>query len=77
MQDMYVVDLSGRRHRGAAAFKYLSRRLPLLYWLAPPMHVPGSLPLWQWLYRKFAERRYRFGRTEECADDACTVHLKK
>jgi predicted DCC family thiol-disulfide oxidoreductase YuxK len=74
MRDMYVVDRAGRRHRGAAAIRYLSRRLRRLWWLAPVLHIPFSLPLWQWLYRQIADRRYRFGRTEACDGDACSVH---
>jgi predicted DCC family thiol-disulfide oxidoreductase YuxK len=76
MRDMYVIDRQGSRHRGAAGFRYLSRRLPRLWWLAPIMHIPFSLPLWQFLYRQVADRRYRFGKTEAC-DDGCTVHFKR
>src|SRR5688572_16787389 len=50
MQAMVVVDRSGRRHIGAAAIRYLSRRLPKLWWLAPILSFPGTLPLWQWCY---------------------------
>ncbi|MEX2139972.1 MAG: DUF393 domain-containing protein [Pirellulales bacterium] len=74
MRDMYVVDRGGRRHRGAAALQYLSRRLRRLWWLAPLLHIPFSLPVWQWLYRQIADRRYRWGRVEECEDDACSLH---
>ena len=44
MRDMYVVDQGGRRHRGAEAFRYLSRRLRRLWWLAPVLHIPFSMP---------------------------------
>ncbi len=78
MRDMYIVDHRGRRHRGAAAIRYLSRRLRRLWWLAPVLYIPGSLPLWQWLYRQVANRRYRFGRTgvhgADCDDGACQLH---
>jgi predicted DCC family thiol-disulfide oxidoreductase YuxK len=74
MRDMYVVDRSGRRHRGAAALRYLSRRLRRLWWLAPVLHVPFSLPVWQWVYRQVADRRYRWGRVEDCGDEECAVH---
>ena len=74
MRQMYVVDRRDGRHGGAAAVRYLSRRLPRLWWLAPLLHVPGSMPLWQWLYRQVANRRYRFGRTEECQDESCSLH---
>ena len=73
MADMYIVDQQGRRHRGAAAVRYLTSRLRRLWWLAPLLYFPLSLPLWQWLYRQIANRRYRFGRVDECADDACAV----
>jgi predicted DCC family thiol-disulfide oxidoreductase YuxK len=74
MRDMYVVDRRGRRHRGAAAVRYLSRRLPRLWWLAPLLHLPGTLPLWQWMYQQVAQRRYQFGTIEACDDEACAVH---
>src|SRR5687767_6952228 len=48
MEQMYVVTRNGRRYGGAAAFRYLTRRLPRLWVLAPMMHVPFTLPLWQW-----------------------------
>jgi predicted DCC family thiol-disulfide oxidoreductase YuxK len=74
MRDMYLIDHRGRRHRGAEAVKYMTRRLPRLWWLAPLLHLPGTLPLWQWLYRQVANRRYRFGRVESCDDGTCKLH---
>ncbi len=74
MAAMYVVDRSGKRHRGADAVRYLSRRLPRLWWLAPVMHFPFSMPLWRWMYAQVANRRYRFGRVEQSCDDG-TCHL--
>lgn len=74
MRQMYIVDQQGRRHGGAAAIRYVSRRLPNLWWLAPVLHLPGTSPLWQWLYRQVAERRYRFGRVDSCDDGSCGVH---
>jgi hypothetical protein len=45
--------------------------------LAPLMHIPFSLPLWQWMYRQVAKRRYLLmGKTQTCDSDACAVHLK-
>lgn len=74
MADMYVIARDGRQHRGAAAIRYLSGRLPALWWLAPLLYFPGSLPLWQRLYRMFAKRRYRFGRIESCENGSCRLH---
>ncbi len=76
MQQMYVVDSQGNRYGGAAAIRYLSRRLRRLWWLAPILHIPGSLPLWQWLYGQVAKRRYRFGKLNQCDNDACSLHAR-
>ncbi|SRR5690606_19848016 len=77
MEQMYVVLPDQRRYAGAAAFRYLSRRLPRLWPLAPLLHIPFSLPLWQWGYRQVAKRRYALaGKTEACEGDACRVHFR-
>ena len=52
MKQMYVVTPGGTQYAGAAAFRYLTRCLPRLYALAPLLHIPFSLPMWQWLYRQ-------------------------
>jgi len=72
MRQMYVVDTAGRARGGAEAVRYLSRRLPLLWPLAMPLHVPGSLPLWSGLYRFVARHRYRIAGT--CAEGTCRLH---
>jgi predicted DCC family thiol-disulfide oxidoreductase YuxK len=76
MEEMVVVDRRGRRHPGAEAIRYLSRRLRRLWWLAPILHIPFSLPLWRWLYRQIAKRRYRFGKTIECDGGTCHLHQR-
>jgi predicted DCC family thiol-disulfide oxidoreductase YuxK len=76
MEQMYVVDRQGRRHAGAAAFRYLTRRLPRLYVLAPLLHIPFTLPLWQWCYRQVARRRYDLAGKTDCEDGTCRVHFK-
>lgn len=72
LEEMVVVDRSGRPRAGAAAWRHLARRLPLLWPLAVPLHVPGSLPLWNWLYRLIARNRYRFAGT--CDEGTCRLH---
>lgn len=75
MKEMYIVDQQGRRHAGALAFRYLSRKLPWLYPLAVPMHIPFSAPVWKWLYGQVAKRRYWLGgKREECESGACKLH---
>jgi len=77
MQEMYLIDRSGRIHRGAEAFRYLTTRLPRLYALAPLLHIPLSLPFWKWAYRRVAKIRYRLmGKsTPHCDGDVCKLHL--
>ena len=70
MQQMYVVTRDGRRYAGAEGVRYLTRRLPRLWPLAPLLHIPFSLPIWQGIYRRIARRRYQRNRTELC-DDTC------
>lgn len=71
MRQMYVVDTAGRARGGAEAVRYLSRRLPPLWPLAVPLHVPGSLPLWNGLYRFIARHRYRIAGT--CTEGTCRL----
>ncbi len=79
MKQMYVVDENGQMHGGAAAIRFLSRRLPRMWFLAPLMHLPFSLPLWQWCYDRIAARRYRLSKSREggCQDDVCEIHFKR
>ena len=74
MQEMYVVDGQGHKYGGAEALRYLTTRLRRLWWLAPVLHIPYSLPLWKWLYRQVAMRRYRLSGTAECDNGACALH---
>lgn len=76
MTNMVIVDRNGRRHAGAEAARYLSRRLPMLWIFAPVLHIPFSLPLWQWIYRQVATRRYLIGGKIECDGDTCAAHFK-
>ena len=71
MREMFVVDRAGRAHPGVQAWRLLSRRLPLLWPAAVPLHLPGSLPLWNWLYRLIARNRYRFA--GGCDEGACRL----
>jgi predicted DCC family thiol-disulfide oxidoreductase YuxK len=71
LRQMYVVDTAGRARGGAEAVRYLSRRLPLLWPLALPLHVPGSLPLWNGLYRFVARHRYRIAGS--CEEGTCRL----
>lgn len=76
MEELVLVTTDGRRFGGAAAFRYLTRRLPRLWWMAPIMHIPLSLPVWSWCYRFISRQRYRWGRLDqECDGGTCKVHF--
>jgi predicted DCC family thiol-disulfide oxidoreductase YuxK len=75
MQQMYLITRSGQRYGGAAVLRYLTRRLPRLWLLAPLLHLPFSLPVWQWFYRQVAKRRYRLNPNAAC-DGACEIHRR-
>ena len=79
MKEMVVVDTQGRRHGGADAVRYLSRRLPSLWPAAPVLHLPGTARLWRYLYQQVAKRRYKLagkaGDKNLCENGACSVHL--
>lgn len=75
MEQMFVVTPEGERFGGAQAIRTLSRRLPWLWLAAPLMHIPFSMPLWQFLYRQIAQSRYQIAGS--CDGDSCKVHFDK
>ena len=75
MAELFLIDRNGHRHGGAAAFRVISRRLPCLWPLVPLMHLPGSLPIWKWMYRQIARQRYRWGKVPACDDGQCDIHF--
>mgnify|MGYP000489017205 CR=1 FL=1 len=80
MKQMYVVARDGATFGGAAAVRYLSRRLPTLWWAAPLLHIPLTLPIWQWGYDLVARRRYKIANRdgEACdPDGTCQIHFDK
>jgi len=71
LSQMYVISREGEARGGAEAVRYLSRTLPALWPLAVPMHIPGSLGLWQRLYAFVA--RHRMQIAGRCADGSCRL----
>ncbi|MBN2296023.1 MAG: DUF393 domain-containing protein [Pirellulales bacterium] len=59
-QHIYVIDSHGRRRKGADAVRYLTRHLAGLWILAPLLHIPGSMPVWRWLYAEISRRRHGY-----------------
>jgi len=79
MKQMYVVSREdGQKFGGAAAIRYLSRKLPKLWLAAPFLHIPFSLPIWQWGYDLVASQRYKIANKngEACDEDGtCDLHF--
>ena len=73
MAQMWVVTPNQQMFGGADAFRFLSRYLPRLWWLAPVMHIPLAMPLWRYLYRVIANRRYRLA-GKDCEGGTCQLH---
>jgi predicted DCC family thiol-disulfide oxidoreductase YuxK len=71
LERMHVIDRTGGVRDGAESVRYLSRLLPPLWPLAVLLHVPGSLPLWRWIYACIARNRYRIAGS--CSDGSCRV----
>jgi predicted DCC family thiol-disulfide oxidoreductase YuxK len=72
MEKMVVRTGNGSVYTGALAVRCLFRKLPLLWWGAPLLHLPGSLPLWNWAYEQIARRRYLLAGVV-CSDGSCSV----
>ena len=81
MNQVYLIGREDNsRNGGAEMVRYLSTRTWKLWFTAPFLHIPGSMPLWQWLYQQVAKRRYKIaGKTDDACDDdgTCKVHLDK
>jgi predicted DCC family thiol-disulfide oxidoreductase YuxK len=75
MAEMYVVDRKGKAYGGVRALRYLSWRVPLMWFIAPILNIPGTLSIWTWLYQLVARNRYRFGKIEECDGGTCHLHF--
>jgi predicted DCC family thiol-disulfide oxidoreductase YuxK len=73
MEEMWIVTRDGERLGGAYAIRYLTKRLPLLWPVYPWMRIPFSMPIWCWLYRQVAKRRYRIA-GRDCQDGTCSLH---
>jgi predicted DCC family thiol-disulfide oxidoreductase YuxK len=76
MKEMYVMRPSGKFHKGADSFRYLSRKLPSLWLAMPFLHIPFTLPIMNYFYQLIASRRYKLmGKIDECDGGTCSVHF--
>ena len=81
MKQIYLISRDdGSAHGGAEAIRYLSTRSWKLWITAPFLHIPGSMPLWQWMYQQVAKRRYSIaGKNDDACDEdgTCEIHLDR
>ncbi len=80
MKQMYVVTQEdGKKFGGARALRFFTRRLPRLWWAAPFLHLPFSLPFWNWAYQQVAKRRYAISERmgKGCDGGTCSLHFGK
>ena len=74
MDQLWVITRDGRQFGGADAGRFLSRKLPGLWWLMPLLHIPFSMPLWRWMYKKVAQRRYKISGIKCDEGGTCELH---
>lgn len=77
MEQMWIVSPQGNKYPGAYAVRYLTRRLPILWPVAPILHIPFSMGLWQFLYRMVARYRYKIAGRNCEPDGTCSLHHSK
>ncbi|MBI2104454.1 MAG: DUF393 domain-containing protein [Candidatus Omnitrophica bacterium] len=71
--EMILLEPNGRLTGGFEAFARMTRRLPLLWWLAPLAHLPGARWVGTRLYRWVASHRYLLHRNPACAANQCAA----
>lgn len=71
---MHLVEPAGRLSGGFGAIRRLSLRLPLLWPLAPLVHLPGAWFAGDPAYRWVARNRYLLHRHHACDDNRCVAN---
>ena len=71
--EMLLLEPDGRLTGGFYAFARMTMRMPLLWWAAPLVHLPGAAWVGTRVYRWVAAHRYLLHRNEACASNQCTI----
>ena len=71
--EMVVIEPDGRLSGGFTAFRRLCLRLPLLWWLAPPVYLPGAGWIGTRVYRWVARRRSLLHQHPVCETNQCAI----
>ena len=85
MDQMYVIPAKStgkgdQRYGGAEGVAFLSTKFARLWILAPILNFPFAMPLWQFMYRQVANRRYKIAgeKADPCDEDGtCDLHFRK
>jgi predicted DCC family thiol-disulfide oxidoreductase YuxK len=71
LEQMHVVTPNRKRaYAGFRAFRWMAWRIPVTWWLAPFLYLPGMRWLGTRLYRWVARNRFKL---VPCSDGACAV----
>jgi predicted DCC family thiol-disulfide oxidoreductase YuxK len=71
LQEMHLVTPDRKRvYVGFAAFRWIAWRLPLTFWLAPVLYLPGVPWLGRKMYLWVAKNRHQL---VPCKDGVCSV----
>ena len=71
--EMILLESNGRISGGFLAFVRLTRKLPLLWWLVPAVHLPGASFVGTKAYRWIATHRHLLHRNPTCEMNHCAV----
>ena len=71
--EIVLLEPNGRLTGGFEAFARLTTRLPLLFWCAPLVHLPGAPWVGTRAYRWIATHRYLLHRNPTCETNQCAV----
>ena len=68
---MQFVEPPGKLTDGFYAFRRMSPRLPMIWWLVPFLYLPGAGFIGQTVYDGVARHRLLFKASRVCGDDQC------
>lgn len=75
LDEMHLVTADGTGvYHGFGAFRWMAWRLPLLFWIAPFLYIPGIPSLGQKAYLWVARNRFNL---VPCKDGVCSIHRPK
>jgi predicted DCC family thiol-disulfide oxidoreductase YuxK len=71
LEEMHLVTPSRKRsYAGFAAFRWMAWRMPLTFWFAPLLYLPGARWCGNKVYKWVARNRYDL---VPCKDGVCTI----